>query len=90
MSVNCTRSCVGTSLQIANMGVIPNLENDFSIGRFFNIKNDGDEPVILEVNLADMKKDEFVETKFEPGWNPEIVRIIKQNNTPGLDLKYGF
>ena len=41
------------------------------------IKNDGDTAVFLEVNLWGMDEGEFVQTRFETGWNPEIVREIK-------------
>lgn len=43
----------------------------------FCIKNDGDTAVFLEVNLWGMDEGEFVQTRFETGWNPEIVREIK-------------
>lgn len=43
----------------------------------FCIKNDSDTAVFLEVNLWGMDEGEFVQTRFETGWNPEIVREIK-------------
>jgi len=78
------------SAQIGKMGVI-DLLSDFSLpnGQSFNIKNDGDEPVLLEVQLAKMANGEFVETIFDVGWNPEIIKVVKQPATVG-DLKWGY
>ena len=42
------------------------------------VKNDGEAAVVLEVNLWGMPEGEFIATRFEMGWNPEIVREIKQ------------
>lgn len=55
---------------------------DFSAGNFrkdtpFCVKNDGEAAVVLEVNLWGMPEGEFIATRFEMGWNPEIVREIK-------------
>ena len=46
----------------------------------FNIKNDGETAVVLEVNLWGMEPGTFVATRFEVGWNPEIVREIRQTS----------
>jgi hypothetical protein len=81
------------SAQIGKMGVIDNLqENDFSLpdGQCFNIKNDGMQPVTLEIQLAGMNEGEFVETTLEVGWNPEIVKVVKQTSLPGNNLKWGY
>lgn len=43
----------------------------------FCVKNDGEAAVVLEVNLWGMPEGEFIATRFETGWNPEIVREIK-------------
>jgi hypothetical protein len=86
-----TRSGEMNSLQIARMGIIENLLNaDFSLtdGNSFLIKNDGDDPVELEVQLAAMG-DEFISTIFDTGWNPEIVRKIKQTSDE-VNLKWGY
>ena len=79
------------SAQIGRMGVI-----EFSDGVFrlpnnsgFNIKNDGEEPVTLEVTLDKMAEGDFVETKFDTGWNPEIVRVVKEPASE-VDIKYGI
>lgn len=77
------------SAQISVMGEIDATTDDFRMDDGFLIKNDGDSPVVLEVSLLSMPDDVFVETVFEPGWNPEIVRIVKQNNS-NMDLKYGY
>lgn len=90
-NMNTNRCNVGTSLQVGVIGVIEGLGSaNYENGNLFQIKNDSDDYVTLEVNLANMPEGEFVETRFEPGWNPEIVRVIKKNTTSGLDLKYGF
>jgi hypothetical protein len=81
------------SAQIGKMGVIDGLsENDFSLsdGQCFNIKNDGTQSVSLEVRLAGMKSGEFIETNFDAGWNPEIVKAVKQTSLSDLNLKWGY
>lgn len=77
------------SAQIGRMGVIDTLV-DFSLphGQRFNIKNDGDDAVSLEVQLAGMAAGQFVATVFDVGWNPEIVRIVKASTA--TDLKWGY
>ncbi len=90
--MDTTRGGEAVSAQIGVIGVIADLEtqNFRSENTPFNVKNDGDAAVSLEVNLWGMAPGEFVETRFEVGWNPEIVREIRQNETPGLNLKFGF
>lgn len=81
------------SAQIGKMGAIGNLQSDnFTMpdGQCFNIKNDGTQAVSLQVQLAGMSDGEFVETKFEVGWNPEIVKIVKQTSLSGINLKWGY
>ena len=80
------------SAQIGKMGVISGLDTaNFVMNETpFNIKNDGAEAVELEVNLWSMEPGQFVKTRFEVGWNPEIVREIKQTSTTNLNLKWGF
>lgn len=87
-----TRSDTYVSLQIGVMGEITGLSSgNYENGHLFQIKNDGDDPVTLEVNLASMEAGVFVETTFDVGWNPEIVRVIKQNSSAAsYNLKYGF
>lgn len=46
----------------------------------FCVKNDGDAALFLEVNLWGMEPGEFVRTRFETGWNPEIIREIKYSS----------
>jgi hypothetical protein len=76
------------------MGVIGGLKDgDFKLqdGSGFNIKNDGANPVTLSVQLAAMKEGEFIETIFDTGWNPEIVKAIKKTGTDtGVTLKWGY
>jgi hypothetical protein len=89
-----TRAEVKTSLQIAFMDVVTNLAGaDFKPSNergpiYFLIKNDGTAQVELEVKP--MKGDAWITTKFDQGWNPELIREIKLNATAGLDLKYGY
>lgn len=59
---------------------------DFSGGNFrkdtpFCLKNDGEAAVVLEVNLWEMPEGEFISTRFETGWNPEIIREIKATSS---------
>lgn len=88
-----TRSGESVSAQIGKMGMIADLANaDFQLadGQPFNIKNDGVQPVKLAVQLAGMDDGDFIETTFEVGWNPEIVKTIKTTSLSGLNLKWGF
>ena len=89
--MNTTRSGETVSAQIGKMGLI-DLTNDFGLlhGQRFNIKNDGDEAVALEVQLSAMAEGSFIETVFEAGWNPEIVKTIKATSIGGLNLKWGY
>lgn len=88
-----TRSGDMVSAQIGKMGSISNLNNaNFSLsdGQPFNIKNDGAQYVELQVRLSGMAEGEFITTKFEVGWNPEIVKEVKQTSLTSLNLKYGY
>lgn len=88
-----TRSGESVSAQIGKMGTIANLANaDFQLadGQPFNIKNDGISPVELEVQLAGMPDGTTIKTKFDCGWNPEIVKVIKATSLSGINLKWGF
>ena len=88
-----TRSGEMVSMQIGKMGLITNLANaNFSLsdGQSFNVKNDGNTYVDLEVRLAGMNAGEFVSTRFDVGWNPEIVKEVKKTSLAGLKLKYGY
>lgn len=81
--MNRTRGGEVVSAQIGKIGAVAGLANgNFTLeeGVPYNIKNDGDTAVILEVNLWGMNPGEFVATRFETGWNPEIVREIKQTS----------
>lgn len=81
------------SAQISKMGAVTGLDTgNFSIPTVpFNLKNDGDDVVELEVNLWDMKPGEYVKTIFEVGWNCEIVREIRQDaNAADFNLKWGY
>lgn len=91
--MNETRSGEMVSAQIGKMGIIDNLQDkNFSLqdGQCFNIKNDGTQPIKLEVQLAGMPDGEFVETGFEVGWNPEIVRTVKQTSLSSINIKWGY
>ena len=88
-----TRSGESVSAQIGKMGTIADLANaDFRLadGQPFNIKNDGVQPVKLSVQLAGMKDGDFIETQFDCGWNPEIVRKVKATSLSSINLKYGY
>lgn len=88
-----TRSGEYVSPQIGKMGVIDGLANaNFTLpdGQAFNIKNDGVQPVKLSVQLAAMNDGDFIETTFEVGWNPEIVKAVKQTSLSVINLKFGY
>jgi len=86
-----TRSGEMPSAQIGVMGEISGLDaGNFKQEVGFNLKNDGEAAVILEVNLWGMEPGTFVETRFDTGWNPEIIREIKQTSQAGLNLKFGY
>lgn len=38
----------------------------------------------LEVNLWGMPRGQYVTTRFETGWNPEIINEIKPTSAPAL------
>lgn len=86
-----TRSGEMVSAQIGKIGAVTGLDSgNFSIkGTPFNIKNDGLTGVFLEVNLYGMEPGVFVKTRFDIGWNPEIVREIKQTSTEAV-LLWGY
>lgn len=80
------------SAQVGIMGTVTDLDTkDFSLadGQPFNIKNDGIAPVELEVQLEGMPDGETVTTKFDCGWNPEIVKVIKTTSLSN-NLKFGY
>jgi len=77
------------SAQVSNIGVIDLTAGNFKKDVPFCVKNDGETAVTLEVNLWGMSDGEFVATRFETGWNPEIVREIKQNTTTNA-LLWGY
>lgn len=88
--MSTTRGGEVVSPQIGNIGVIDLINGNFKIEEIpFNVKNDGETAVVLEVNLWGMKPGEFVSTRFETGWNPEIVREIKQTSI-NATLLWGY
>lgn len=80
--MSTTRGGETVSAQIGRIGPIEGLStgNSKMEDTPFNIKNDGETAVVLEVNLWGMEPGTFVATRFETGWNPEIVREIKQTS----------
>lgn len=78
------------SPQISVMGSIDLKGGNFKMEDTpFNIKNDGETDVVLEVNLWGMEPGTFISTRFETGWNPEIIREIKQTSI-NTSLKWGY
>lgn len=56
----------------------------------FLIKNDGVTGVFLKVRLLGMGDTEDpIETRFEPGWNPELVKYVEATSE-SYNLKYGY
>lgn len=70
----------GTS-DAANIGEIRNVDMSvgYKGGEPVNVKNNGSEAVTLSVHMFDMPQDEYIETTFYPGWNPEIIDEIQAN-----------
>lgn len=64
-----------------NIGLIQNVDMAAGYQGTYpvNVKNNGDEAVTLSVHMYDMPQGEYIETKFYPGWNPEIVDEIQAN-----------
>jgi hypothetical protein len=72
------------------MGTIDGVDaHDFIIenANFFLIKNEGDEAVSLPVVLAGDNK--VINVLFYPGWNPELVRVVKQTSTDVSNIRWG-
>lgn len=90
--MDTTRSGEHVSAQIGKMGVVALTDSGFSLpdGQCFNIKNDGNAPVMLSVQLAGMSDGDFIETQFDCGWNPEIVKKIMPTSLVNTNLKWGF
>ena len=90
---NVNRQGATVSAQISVMGSIDISAGDFRLndGNYvFNIKNDSEIPVVLNVQLPGMEDGEFVATTFYPGWNPEIVKTIQADANVSTDLKWGL
>lgn len=88
--MNETRTGERTSVQISAFGAVTGLSAaNFSLPKKTNflIKNDGEEAVTLEVLPAIGSA--WVETVFQPGWNPEIVQMIRKNSEE-LTLLWGY
>lgn len=87
-----TRSGHMVSPQFGKMGTVTGLAAaNFKLadGNCINLKVEGVDPVTLEVKLAG--DDEFTETTFEPGWNPEIIKEIKAKAAAAdYNLKWGY
>ena len=86
-----TRSGTQVSVQVGKCGVFTDLKSEnfkMKNGKSFNIKNEGDEAVFLNVKFA--QNDEFQMWKFYPGWNPEIVKEVEQTNSDVSNLKWGY
>lgn len=78
------------SAQISVAGEIDIIHGEnFKKDTPFCIKNDGETAVVLEVNLWGMPEGAFIATRFETGWNPEIVREIKATSQTNA-LLWGY
>ena len=91
--MSTTRGGEVVSAQIGNMGVIDNLQNEnFSLptGQSFNLKNDSDQAIDLEIQLVGMEDGNFVQTTICVGWNAEIIKTIKKSSLSVTNLKWGY
>lgn len=86
---NFNRANVRVSAQVSYIAALDISSANFTSDTPFQIKNDGPDPVTLEVTLWSMPEGTFVATVFDPGWNPEIVRTVKANANVS-NLKYGY
>lgn len=88
-----TRSGEMVSPQVAKLGNIEGLQDsNFSLpdGQALLLKNEGNEDVYLEVTPAGMDDGTFIETRLYPGWNPEIIKAVKQTSLSNVKLKWGY
>ena len=87
-----TRSGEYVSSQVADFAAMDLSSVDFSLagGQKFQVKNEGTDAVTLDVIPASAVANTSISTKFDPGWNPAIVRQVKQNAASGLALKWGY
>lgn len=79
------------SLQVGTLGIIANIATtDFALAADapFLLKNDGLLQVELQVRLINSSA--WISTRFETGWNPELLKAVKANAMDGLNLKYGY
>lgn len=78
--------------QVAVMGRIDLTDQDFTLeeGSNFYIKNEGSDPVLLDVVPAGNADGDFIQTTFFPGWSVEVVKRIKQSSDKGLNLLFGY
>jgi len=83
------RANVQVSAQISFMAELNVASANFTLDNPFQIKNDGDEAIALEVNLWSMPEGVYIQTNFDPGWNPEIIRSVKAK-AGAANLKYGY
>ena len=68
MSKEKTRGGAETSLQVGIFGNITNLDTkDFELGNPFQVKNDNEEDIFLEINGWNMHPDSFIKTRFPGG-----------------------
>lgn len=91
--MSTTRGGEVVSAQIGNMGVIDNLQNKnfyLATGQSFNLKNDGDQSIDLEIQLVGMEDGKFVETTIGLGWNAEIIKTVKKSSLSVTNLKWGY
>ena len=77
------------SAQISVAGKVVFSGGNFRKDTPFCLKNDGDTAVTLEVNLWGMPEGEFISTRFETGWNPEIIREVKATSLTNA-LVWGY
>lgn len=83
------------SAQVSKMGTITLAEDFILDGYPFQLKNDRDTAVTLKVlpygnyDRENPSNNQWVETSFAPGWNPEILVGIKATSQ-NVSLKWGY
>lgn len=72
------------SLQVSTLKNVP--EGNFEPGMYFLLKNITEDNISIEVLPANST--EYISTVLYPGWNPELIKGVK--NVVSNTLQYGY